>query len=240
MAEYKYQALLDRIKESEGFRAGSYRDSLGKLTIGYGWLLEEKDGGEPLPEGFHEPLTEPEAEQLAKRKINEKAERLSKLKPFNGLDIARQEILIDCAYQIGVGGLIKFRKMWAALAAGDYNEAADQMLDSKVAREQTPARWQEHARRMREGATGEPPAKRVQDDIAARVAAHEATQAREPGGDEEYAGDSLSVRAKACYEAAQALGLTRTNKSWGELTDESKMRWSLFVSGHLLASFNKA
>ena len=225
---YKYQRMLDRLKESEGFRAHSYRDSLGKRTIGYGWLLEEKDGGEPLPEGFHEPLTEPEAEELCKRKINEKAERLSKVHAFNGLDTTRQEILIDCAYQIGVGGLLKFKKMWSALSDGDYEEAARQLLDSKVAREQTPARWQEHALSYAgadEGAdeAADLPLERVEGAVL---------------GDEEYAGDSLSVRTKACYEAAQALGLTRTNKSWGELTDESKMRWSLFVSGHLLT--NKA
>ena len=48
------------------------------------------------------------------------------------------------AYQMGVDGLFKFKKMIAALGKGDWNEAAHQALDSRWAK-QTPARAERHA-----------------------------------------------------------------------------------------------
>jgi lysozyme len=54
------------------------------------------------------------------------------------------------AHQIGIYGILKFKNMLSALYRADYNEAANQMLDSLAAR-QTPARWKRNAEQMRTG-----------------------------------------------------------------------------------------
>jgi len=40
---------------------------------------------------------------------------------------------MDMAFNMGVPRLCKFKKMWAAIYAGDYNTAAIEMLDSRWA-----------------------------------------------------------------------------------------------------------
>ena len=42
-------------------------------------------------------------------------------------------------FQLGIGGVSKFKKMWEALSKGDYGEASFQMMDSRWAK-QTPKR----------------------------------------------------------------------------------------------------
>ena len=51
-------------------------------------------------------------------------------------------------YQIGEGGVSKFKNMWKALDTEDYGEASFQMLDSLWAK-QTPARAGKLAGKMR-------------------------------------------------------------------------------------------
>ena len=51
-------------------------------------------------------------------------------------------------YQIGEGGVSKFKNMWSALDREDYGEASFQMLDSLWAK-QTPARAGKLAGKMR-------------------------------------------------------------------------------------------
>ena len=57
------------------------------------------------------------------------------------------------AYQIGVNGLLKFKKMISAIEFGDWEEAERQALDSKWAK-QTPARAHRHAKVIRTGDVG--------------------------------------------------------------------------------------
>ena len=52
------------------------------------------------------------------------------------------------SYQIGEGGVSKFKNMWKALDSEDYGEASFQMLDSKWAK-QTPARAGKLAGKMK-------------------------------------------------------------------------------------------
>ena len=54
------------------------------------------------------------------------------------------------AYQMGVTGLSKFKNMLTAVELGDFDEAANQALDSRWAR-QTPERATRHAEMLRVG-----------------------------------------------------------------------------------------
>lgn len=54
---------------------------------------------------------------------------------FSGLSSIRQEVLINLAYNLGLPRLKGFRKMNKAILAGDWKEAAVQMLDSRAAKQ---------------------------------------------------------------------------------------------------------
>ncbi len=127
--------LVESIKKHEGFRGMPYDDSLGIPTIGYGTKL---------------PITEHEADLLLKSRMYQKKEELERAEPFiKELPKEKQDVLLEMSYQLGVGGLMKFRKMWKALKRFDYKEAAKEALDSRWAK-QTPKRAEELALRLRE------------------------------------------------------------------------------------------
>ena len=73
------------------------------------------------------------------------AERLIGNSPINN---TAKEVIINMVYQIGEGGVSKFKNMWKALDSEDYGEASFQMLDSLWAK-QTPARAGKLAGKMR-------------------------------------------------------------------------------------------
>ena len=66
----------------------------------------------------------------------------------------RAEVLINMAFNMGVPGLLKFRRVLDAVRADDYEAAASHMLDSRWA-SQVRRRAVELARQMRLGARGE-------------------------------------------------------------------------------------
>jgi lysozyme len=76
-----------------------------------------------------------------RRKLRQREEILKRQKglTFSMLSQYRQAVLIDMSYQLGVTGVLRFTKMWSAIAAGHFKTAAAEMLDSLWAR-QTPAR----------------------------------------------------------------------------------------------------
>ena len=127
--------VIEELKQDEGFEGMPYEDSLGIPTIGYGIKL---------------PLSEEEAEILLKHRLDKKILEISEKEPFF-LDLPEtaQEIIANMAYQLGVGGVLRFKKMWEALKNRDYQKAADEMLDSNWAREQTPNRAKRLAEIMR-------------------------------------------------------------------------------------------
>lgn len=119
------ERLIENIKTNEGFRGEVYKDSLGFDTLGYGTKL---------------PLSKSEASMLLISRLDKKIEELLEKKPFvKELDEIKQEVLYEMAYQLGVGGLLGFKKMWLAIERGDFKKAASEMLDSKWAK-QTPLR----------------------------------------------------------------------------------------------------
>lgn len=126
--------LIEEIKEDEGFSGTVYEDTLGFDTIGFGTKL---------------PLTEEEAELLLRERLNKKIQHLSIYKPIiRTLDQERQDVLANMAYQMGIRGVLNFKKMWKAIENKDYVNASIEMLDSRW-HEQTPRRSQKLANIMR-------------------------------------------------------------------------------------------
>lgn len=122
--------LVESIKESEGFKGVVYKCTEGFDTIGYGTRL---------------PIMKEEAALLLEYRLKAFVKELEQREPFvNKLPLDKQEILAEMAYQMSVGGLMKFKGMWKALKAFDYVTASEEMLDSLWYR-------QMHAADMRDG-----------------------------------------------------------------------------------------
>ena len=120
--------LLEKIKEHEGFVEHVYDDSLGIPTIGYGFAIKDLV------------LDEDIAEEILIRKLEKlKRNAISRFKWLEDMPQEVQEVILNMCYQLGVAGVSKFRKAISALQEGDWNEAADEMLDSLWAK-QTPNR----------------------------------------------------------------------------------------------------
>ena len=120
--------LLEKIKHHEGFVEHVYDDSLGIPTIGYGFAIKDLI------------LDEDIAEDILMRKLERlKRNANSRFKWLEDMPIVVQEVILNMCYQLGITGVSKFRKAISALQEGDWNEAADEMLDSLWAR-QTPNR----------------------------------------------------------------------------------------------------
>ena len=137
---YPITEVLASLQAEEGFSATAYRDSLGWLTIGYGRLIDERRSGG---------ISEDEAVVLLRNDITRTVTELRRAVPFfAGLDGPRCAVVIELGFQLGLGGLLGFRRMLAALERGDNEAAADELLDSRYA-EQVPARAARYAERLR-------------------------------------------------------------------------------------------
>lgn len=126
------------LRTHEGLRLKAYRCTADKTTIGYGRNLDDKG------------ISKDEAEQFLDTDIAECIQDLSTFPYWNNLNDRRQAALIDLRFCLGPNRYRQFVKMEAALNAGDYEEAADQILDSRFA-QQTGHRASDLALMIQEG-----------------------------------------------------------------------------------------
>ena len=135
--------IKERIKQHEGFRRTVYSDSLGFATIGYGHLVLDTDN---FVEGVEYSKEELDAVFESDFKIAlTSAEEL-----LEGLDVPEtvKGIVCEMCFQLGKPRVMKFKRMWEGIEAGDYNAAADEMIDSNW-HKQTTARCEDLAEPMR-------------------------------------------------------------------------------------------
>ena len=132
-----YDDLKARIKEHEGFRDQVYKDSLGFATIGYGHLVLDTDHfieGQSYPKEHLEKVFDGDFDTACSN-----ANQLIKDLPLHH---QAKCVIIEMVFQLGIGGVSKFKNMWRALKKNDYQIASEEMLDSKWAK-QTPKRAEE-------------------------------------------------------------------------------------------------
>jgi lysozyme len=127
----RLETVRNDLMVHEGFRSEAYQDHLGYWTIGYGRLVDDRRGGG---------ITQDEARMLLDNDIAKAYNALSRELPyFEGLPSQVQRGLINMAFQLGINGLLNFKKMLGHIKTGDYSNAAKEALRSKWA-EQTPNR----------------------------------------------------------------------------------------------------
>lgn len=130
MCAVNLENLLKSLKDEEGFRAFLYDDATGlpikrgslvrgNPTIGYGWNVSRS------------PMSESEASMVLGNRIVLAAKDAASLVPnWVTLNDARQDVLIDMAFNLGRNGLFSFKNMLHAINEGRYEDAADEMMDS--------------------------------------------------------------------------------------------------------------
>jgi lysozyme len=114
--------IYEQLARDEGCRLKPYLDTVGKTTIGIGRNLTDVG------------ITIEEAHYLLSNDVARADRDVSRLIPWSaGLDGVRQAVLINLCFNVGIGKLLTFKKMLAAMEVGDWTTAASEMLSSKYA-----------------------------------------------------------------------------------------------------------
>jgi lysozyme len=117
-------ALRAELLRDEGLRLKPYRCTAGKLTIGIGRNLDDKG------------ITGAEAEALLTGDIVDVARGIERALPWaSRLSDARQRALINMGFNLGVPGLLGFRKMLGWMDIGDFRSAAAEARASQWAQQ---------------------------------------------------------------------------------------------------------
>ena len=138
--------LIAQVRRDEGCRLTAYPDPLSggdPFTIGYGAT------GPGIGPGTVWTQAMADADLESRLDANWTA-LLIKLPWAIDLDPPRRRVLENMCYNIGLHGLLAFKHMLAACEAGDYHEAATQMMFSHWAN-QVPARATRLAEQMESG-----------------------------------------------------------------------------------------
>lgn len=116
--------MIAQLRLHEGERLKPYRCTAGKLTIGVGRNLDDRG------------ITSDESAYLLNNDIDSHwIELLEHLPWVETLDEVRQRVMLDMAFNLGISGLLTFRRTLGHIKAGDYALASSAMLNSLWAKQ---------------------------------------------------------------------------------------------------------
>lgn len=119
--------LIEMLKVHEGVETHAYKCSASKITVGVGRNIDPKGGIG---------LTEDEIDYLLQNDIDRIISELDfQYEWFSDLNSSRQDAMIDISFNLGQTRLRKFEKALTAMSKGDWEEAADEFMDSKWAKQ---------------------------------------------------------------------------------------------------------
>lgn len=130
----------EQIQRDEGFRAQAYPDFTGdanRKKIAALWQ-EFLNAGGTVAVGYGRnltmnPLSQEEASYLLDHDLAQIERNVIQALPWAAhLDAPRQAVLFNMAYNLGLAGLLGFRKMLAAVERQDWNIAKLEILDSRL------------------------------------------------------------------------------------------------------------
>ena len=114
--------LRETITRHEGSRLQMYQDSLGIWTIGVGHNIQEK--------GISPKVMELMLDEDLEEAISELKRSVSF---FSKMPQQVQEALVNLSFNMGIPRLMQFKKTLALLREGNFESAADELLDSRYA-----------------------------------------------------------------------------------------------------------
>lgn len=148
----KNLSIEEQLKIDEGSRLTIYKDTEGKYTVGIGHLISNNPN---IPKNQAIALLDKELNRSTQGRITPAEQSYLFHKDlvavqtgiahssfygvYQGLVPVRQSAIQNMCFQLGILGVSKFHKMWAALARQDYQTAYKEGLDSNWNR-QTPNR----------------------------------------------------------------------------------------------------
>jgi len=118
------------------------------------WDIKQFSIGYGTPSYGGEIIDEPEARKRAKKCFSTAKERVRELltnRIWKKLSSRRKGVLARMVYQLGFKGVKGFKNTLVAVEEEDFNKAADEMLDSKWFKEDTPSRVARESCIMRHG-----------------------------------------------------------------------------------------
>lgn len=119
--------IFSQLRRDEGLKLKPYRDSVGKITLGYGRNLDD-DG-----------ISEMEADFLLQNDVKAATVELEANFPWvMNLDDARKGAVLNMIFNMGAHGLAEFRDFLQKLQSGDFRAASGAMLDSLWAKQVGP------------------------------------------------------------------------------------------------------
>ena len=139
--------LRQELADDEGCKYEIYLDHLNLPTFGIGHLITESD-----PE-FGQPIGTEVSEERVRKAFNlDVAVTIDECKvlypDFDDLPEECQHVIANMMFNMGRPRLSKFKMMKAAIDNRDFNEAAEQMIDSRW-HDQVPNRAKRLVKRMR-------------------------------------------------------------------------------------------
>ncbi|HEX8583065.1 MAG TPA: glycoside hydrolase family protein [Allosphingosinicella sp.] len=136
--------MIAELRHDEGERLKVYRCTAGKRTIGVGRNLDDVGIlphetamlGITTASAIADGITETQSTFLLASDIGRVVKDLDKRLPWwRKLDPIRQRVMVNMAFNLGIGGLCGFHNTLSMIERGDYRNAAINMLASKWARQ---------------------------------------------------------------------------------------------------------
>lgn len=132
--------MVDRLKIHEGLKLYPYYCPSKKKTIGIGRNVDDNpltvEELRVIGDDWEHGITKEQAMYLCRNDINRCISELKKNLPwFENLDKDRKYALIDLCFNMGIKKLLTFKKTLASIACGNYEKAAEQLLQSKYAKQ---------------------------------------------------------------------------------------------------------
>jgi len=136
------ETIKKEIRANEGFREKTYADPIHKWkvpTVGYGFSLKEahvqkalKEAGVNISNINNVVLNKQQAEKALDILLNQAIKDARALFPnYDSLPFIPKKLMTDMSYNLGKPKLSGFTELRKAIAANDFNKAADEMKNSK-------------------------------------------------------------------------------------------------------------
>ena len=124
------EQLREEISIDEGVKYEVYLDHLGLPTFGIGHLVRDDDPESGQPVGTD--VSEDRVNECFDKDVEIVIDDCRQLyEDFDDLPSEAQHIIANMMFNMGRPRLSKFKGMKAGVDARDWNEAADQMVDSR-------------------------------------------------------------------------------------------------------------
>ena len=118
------QDIINSIKAHEGYEPMVYQCTEGHDTIGVGFKVDDLF------------LSEKVCDLILEEKLNDLIPRIErKLSWFRYAQDEVKLVIVNMSYQMGLNGVLQFKRALAAMEIKNWEMAADEMLDSLWARQ---------------------------------------------------------------------------------------------------------